>query len=108
MAGEKKSSRIKVQFEEKPPSDLSVLAYGFDARGNLTATAPSLWRPPSHQRTAPPANDALARPPNTGVCGLLRSSALSSSSAGKLNGSQSAITASSEATSESAAGSASD
>lgn len=40
MLGEKKSSKIKVQFEEKPHDGLSVLAYGFDARGNLTAKVP--------------------------------------------------------------------
>src|SRR6266545_4485591 len=39
--------------------------------------------------SAPPANEALARPPSIGMWGLVRSSAASSSSAGKLNGSQS-------------------
>jgi len=40
MTNEKRPSMIKVYFEEKPPDDLLVHAYGFDARGNLTATAP--------------------------------------------------------------------
>ena len=56
-----------------------------------TATAPSVWTSPSRMSIAPPANEALARPPSTGMCGRLPSRAASSSSAGKLNGSQRAM-----------------
>ena len=39
MLGNKRPSKIKIHLEEKLPDDASVVAYGFDARGNLIGTS---------------------------------------------------------------------